>query len=202
MQEQISERIEVAITEAGQLSKVLARRCGVGVVRCGADADAVGNAVNPDGRARSGRESKLVLWREPVLEKWIDYNGHLSEPYYVLVMGNATEAVINEVGMDPAYRAATGSSFYTVESHVRFLAEVCSHTELEVRSSVIGFNSKLAWFWHELWAEGRLRATEEVLGMHVTDRKSSPFPGDVAARLRDRLVDPPAEASRRIQLNP
>ena len=24
-------------------------------------------------------------WREPVLDDWVDYNGHLSEAYYVLV---------------------------------------------------------------------------------------------------------------------
>lgn len=143
-----------------------------------------------------------VIWREPVLEAWVDYNGHLSEPYYFLVMSNATDELCNAVGMGSAYVTATASSFYSIESHMRFLAEVRSLGELEVRSLVIGCNSKLAWFWHELWAEGRLRATQEVLGIHVTDGKSSPFPDDVAARLRDRLVDPPKEAGRRIHLNP
>lgn len=147
-------------------------------------------------------ESKPLLWREPVLEEWVDYNGHLSEPYYFLVMSNATDALCDAVGMGQAYVSATGSSFYTVESHVRFLAEVRSLGELEVRSSVIGCNSKLVWIWHELWADGRLRATQEVLGVHVTSGSSSPFPDDVANRLRDRLVDPPEDASRRIHLNP
>lgn len=147
-------------------------------------------------------DSKLLVWNEPVLEEWVDYNGHLSEPYYFLVMSNATDAVCNAVGMGPSYVAATGSSFYSVEAHMRFLAEVRSLGELEVRSSVIGFNSKLAWFWHELWADGRLRATQEVLGIHVTGGKSSPFPNDVAACLRERRIDPPEDASRRIRLTP
>lgn len=141
-----------------------------------------------------------IVWREPFLKEWVDYNGHLSEPYYVLVMGNATEAVLDALGMGEAYRIATGSSFYTVESHVRFLAEVRTRGDLEVRSHVIGYNSKLAWLWHELWVEGRLRATEEVLGMHVTGGKSSPYPDAVVARLKHLRVDPPAEASRRICL--
>ena len=141
-----------------------------------------------------------VVWREPVLDAWIDYNGHVSEPYYVLVMGHATDAVMDAVGMGPAYQAATDSSFYTVEAHVRYLAEIRSGVELEVRSSVIGCTGKLAWFWHELWADGQLRATEEILGVHVTAGSSSPFPDDVAARLREICVDPPEEASRRIAI--
>ena len=39
--------------------------------------------------------------------------------------------------------------------------------QLEVRSWVIGATGKLLWIWHELWAGGSLRATEEILGLHV-----------------------------------
>lgn len=39
-----------------------------------------------------------VVWREPVRDEWTDYNGHLSEPYYVLVFGDATDAVMDAVG--------------------------------------------------------------------------------------------------------
>jgi len=140
-----------------------------------------------------------VVWREPVQDAWIDYNGHLSEPYYVLVMGHATDQVMAAVGMGPAYQAATDSSLYTVEAHVRYLAEVRSGVELEVRSSVIGCTGKLAWLWHELWADGRLRATEEILGVHVTGGAASPFPDDVAAQLRDACVAPPEHAARQIR---
>lgn len=145
-------------------------------------------------------DSDLTIWREPMREEWIDYNGHLSEPYYILVMGNGTEALIDAIGLDPAYRRATGSTVYTLESHARFLAEVRSSRELEVRSSVIGCTAKLAWLWHELWADGRLRATAEVLVVHITDGSSSPFPDEIANRLRGRIVDAPAEAGRRINI--
>ena len=37
--------------------------------------------------------SALSLHAEPVRPEWIDYNGHLSEAYYVLVFGNATDAL-------------------------------------------------------------------------------------------------------------
>ena len=141
-------------------------------------------------------------WLEPVLPEWIDYNGHLSEPYYVLVFGHATDAVMDAVGLGPAYRSANDASLYTVEAHVRYLAEVAAGSDLEVRSSVIGTTGKLLWIWHELWVDDRLRATEEVLGVHVAGGFSAPFPHDVAARARAARVEPPLEASGQIRSLP
>jgi acyl-CoA thioester hydrolase len=140
-----------------------------------------------------------LVWREPVQDAWIDYNGHLSEPYYVLAFGHATDAVMDMVGIDEAYREANGASLYTVEAHVRYLDEVSAGSDLEVRSSVIGTTGKLLWIWHELWVEGRLCATEEVLGVHVVAGRSAPFPDEVAARARAARVEPPAEAGGRIR---
>ena len=47
-----------------------------------------------------------------------------------------------------------------------------------MRSWVIGATGKLLWIWHELYVEGRLRATEEVLGVHVDPATPAapPFP--------------------------
>jgi acyl-CoA thioester hydrolase len=137
-------------------------------------------------------------WREPVQDAWIDYNGHLSEPYYVLVLGHATDAVMDAAGLGPDYRSANDASLYTVEAHVRYLDEVSAGTDLEVRSSIIGVTAKLLWVWHELWAEGRLRATEEVLGVHVVGGSSAALPDDVVARARTACTDPPEHAGRRI----
>jgi acyl-CoA thioester hydrolase len=135
-----------------------------------------------------------------VQDEWIDYNGHLSEPYYVLVFGHATDAVMDAVGLGAAYREADDASLYTVEAHVRYLAEVSAGSDLEVRSSVIGATGKLLWIWHELWVDGRLSATEEVLGVHVRGGSSAPFPDDIAARARAACVTPPAQAGGQIQL--
>ncbi len=144
-----------------------------------------------------------VLWREPVREEWIDYNGHLSEPYYVLVFGHGTDAVMEHVGLGPDHRAREGTSLFTVEAHVRYLDQVPPGVELEVRSSVIGATAKLLWIWHELRVDGTLRATEEVLGVHVDTRsgRSAAFPAAVADRVAGSMVTPPAEASASIRLS-
>ncbi len=143
-----------------------------------------------------------VHWSEPVREEWIDYNGHLSEPYYVLVLGHATDAVMDAVGLGPDYRERTAASLFTVEAHVRYLDQVEAGATLEVRSEVVGATGKLLHLWHELWADGRLRATEEVLGVHVDTAtgRSAPFPEEVVRRTQAALVPPPQEAGRSIRI--
>ena len=138
------------------------------------------------------------VWREPVQDAWIDYNGHLSEAYYVLVLGHATDAMMDAVGLGAEYRRANDASLYTVEAHVRYLAEVPAGSDLEVRSSIIGVTAKLLWIWHELWVAERLRATEEVLGVHVRQGSSAALPADVTALALDACVDPPVHAGGRI----
>lgn len=143
----------------------------------------------------------LSVHTEPVRPEWIDYNGHLSEAYYVLVLGHATDAVMDGVGLGPAYRDETGASLYTVEAHVCYVDQVGPGEVLEVRSWVVGVSAKLLWIWHELWAGGSLRATEEVLGLHVdATPASAPFPPEVLRLAERARVPPPAEASRAIRV--
>ena len=118
----------------------------------------------------------------------------------MLVFGHATDMVMDAVGLDEGYRAAHDASLYTVEAHVRYLARCRPGRELEVRSSVIGATGKLLRIWHELWVEERLRATEEVLGVHVVAGRSAGFPEAVAARVAPLLTAPPDEAGRAIGL--
>ncbi len=125
----------------------------------------------------------------------------------MLVLGHATDAVMDAVGLGPDYRAAASASLYTVEAHIRYLDEVSRGSSLEVRSWVIGATGKLLWIWHELYADGTLRATEEILGLHVVGGQSAgeppsaaPFPADVHDALQRALTEPPEHASRSIHV--
>ncbi len=146
--------------------------------------------------------SAPVVWTEPVRDEWIDYNGHLSEPYYVLVFGHATDAVMEHVGLGPEHRAEADVSLVTIEALVRYLDQLTAGAELEVQSSVIGASGKLLRIWHEMRVGGTLRATEEVLGVHVDTAigRSSPFREDIARRIAAAVVPPPQEAGAAIGL--
>lgn len=140
-------------------------------------------------------------YRDVVRPEWIDYNGHLSEPYYVLVLGDATTALMEHVGMDAAHRAATGCSLYTVEAHVRYLHEVGEGAALGVTTRVLGRDTKRLRLWHELWTGGVLAATEELMTLHVGPDGARGFPDTVAAALdacHDPSVPDPEHAGRAI----
>ena len=66
---------------------------------------------------------------------------------------------------------------------------------------MIGATGKLLWIWHELYADGTLRATEEILGLHVAGIAAGrrPFPDDVHDALQRALTEPPEHASRSIR---
>ncbi|MEU0242675.1 thioesterase family protein, partial [Nocardiopsis sp. NPDC006198] len=103
--------------------------------------------------------------------EWIDYNGHLSEAYYVLLFGFATDALMDRVGLDAAYRERTGCSLYTVEAHVRYLHEVAADAEVEIRTRVVGPGpggpaAKKARLCHEMRVGGELAATEDSIGLY------------------------------------
>ncbi|MGI5130511.1 thioesterase family protein [Pseudonocardia sp. CA-107938] len=142
------------------------------------------------------------LWVEDVRPEWIDYNGHLSEAYYVLVFGHATDAFLAWLGMSPDHVAAVGTSMYTLEAHVRYLYQVPPGARLQVRTSVLQVTAKLLWLWHEMWCDGELRATEEVLMVHVDALvgRSSPMPDALRERIEQLQVPVPEQASRRITL--
>lgn len=146
-------------------------------------------------------DARVVRWREPVQPDWIDYNGHLSEAYYVLVFGHATDAVMAAVGLGAEYREASGASLFTVEAHLRYLDQVSGSDVLEVRSSVLGAGAKTLHLWHELWVADRLRASEEVLGVHVdaASGRATPLPDEVTAAAGQLRVEPPPEAGRSVR---
>lgn len=138
------------------------------------------------------------LLRQQVRPEWIDYNGHLSEAYYVLVFGFATDEFMQQVGLGTEYRAATGCSLYTVEAHVRYLREVGPDTELLVHTRVVDAGPKKVRLCHEMTENGQLVATEEIMALHVDDTGATGMPEEVAAQVRQRLEPAPDYAGRSI----
>ena len=121
----------------------------------------------------------------------------------MLVFGHATDAVMDAVGLGPPYRVDDRRVALHASRRTSATSTRCPpDARLEVRSSVIGVTGKLLWIWHELWCDGRLRATEEVLGVHVdtTAGRSSPFPAELRGAAEALRVPPPEHASRRIAL--
>lgn len=138
----------------------------------------------------------LAPYRCTVRPDWIDYNGHLSEAYYVLAFGFATDQVMDALGLDADYRSGSGCSLYTVEAHVRYLAETGEGAELDIVTTVVDAGAKKLHLAHEMRSAGTLIATEELLALHVDagTGRTVPFSATVATSIGAHQL--PAGASR------
>jgi acyl-CoA thioester hydrolase len=123
-----------------------------------------------------------------VSAEWTDYNHHLTESAYLLIMGESSDAFFRSFGVDDGYRAA-GHSLYTVETHLRNLREAREGERLTLTIQVLGTDAKRLHILHEMYlcSTGGLIATAEQLLLHVDTRagQAAPFPAPVAARLRE-----------------
>src|SRR6516164_3588661 len=122
-----------------------------------------------------------------VAAEWTDYNHHLTESAYLLIMGESSDAFFRFFGIDEAYRDA-GHSLYTVETHLRNLHEAREGEELSLTIQVLGTDAKRLHILHEMYSDtGGLVATAEQMLLHVDTRagKAIPFPEHIARKLRE-----------------
>ncbi len=149
----------------------------------------------------------LRLYQTTVSPDWIDYNGHMSEAYYVLVFGHATDAFYDLIGMDDVFRRATRTSVYTVEAHINYLLEATVGQALEIETLVLGCDPKRLALFHTMrrGRAGPVLATTEVMALNVDKvrLKTAPFQPEPAARIAALAADHaqlarPENAGRRI----
>ncbi|HEY3731893.1 MAG TPA: thioesterase family protein [Steroidobacteraceae bacterium] len=143
--------------------------------------------------------SASPLYRTAIAAAWIDFNGHLRDAYYGLILSYAADALMDQIGMDAAYRAATHNTLYTVELHLHFLSEVHASDQVLVNAHILGVDRKRIHAGFDLHCEGRTEpaATAEFMLLHVhqgTTVSACEFAPEVAAAI-ERMRSQPGAAS-------
>lgn len=118
-------------------------------------------------------------------QSWTDYNGHMNEAHYVEASGQATDRFMEMVGADAAYVAA-GKSYFTVQNHIRYLAELHAGDRLTITTQVLDGDGKKMHLFHRLHgSDGDVAATVETLLLHMdlNARKTSLPSEAVASKL-------------------
>ncbi|WP_342709967.1 3-hydroxyacyl-CoA dehydrogenase NAD-binding domain-containing protein [Bradyrhizobium sp. B124] len=129
--------------------------------------------------------------RMPVLEipsSWLDYNGHVTERCYQQLCGDATENVLNYIGIDSEYRANSGS-YFSVETHLSHLRELRARDRVQVITQVLHVDDKRFHLFHAVMREGDdgPAATSEQMLIHVS--AGSGRSGPVRGQVRDRVLE-------------
>lgn len=134
---------------------------------------------------------------------WVDYNQHMTEWAYGVAFADASDQVLVDLGFDARYRATRGGTFYTVETHTRFLREVLRGTTLSVAPTVLAADAKRLRLWHEMSAGEQVVATQESVLVHVdiATRRVVPLRDDVLEVTR-RQVSAPADGVTRHLVRP
>jgi acyl-CoA thioester hydrolase len=70
-----------------------------------------------------------------VRPEWVDYNGHLTDWAYAVVCSMANESLLDHLDLGAAYRERAGCAMYTVEAHLRYLAEVAPDVQVSALST-------------------------------------------------------------------
>ena len=121
-----------------------------------------------------------------VPQTWTDYNGHMNEAHYLEAGAKATDQFMVMIGADADY-IASGLSYFTAESHVRYLSETHQGARLRVETRVINGEGKKLHLFHSLLTDGEPVATVETLLLHVdldTRRSCPPAPKVAEALVR------------------
>jgi acyl-CoA thioester hydrolase len=132
-----------------------------------------------------------------MLPEWIDYNGHVRDAYYGLIASSACDALMDRIGVDAAYRKRTHCTFYTLEMHVHYLAEVKQSDWLAVEVTILGSDAKRlhAGFTLRRARDRTVAATVEFMLLHVRQGDtpgSAPLPPEVAAAIAALAAAAPA----------
>lgn len=132
--------------------------------------------------------TELPVYHAAIEPAWIDFNGHVRDAYYGLVASYAVDDVMDQLGLDAAYRERTHCTLYTVELHLHYLHEVKSSDDLRVISSVLDCDRKRVHlgcrFLCSRVSEPVAVADMMLLHVHQGDKPGvAAFPDEVSAKL-------------------
>ena len=128
------------------------------------------------------------VYRSTVDAAWIDYNGHMRDGYYAVLASASIDALMDDLGIDAAYRQREHCTLYTLEMHLRLLREIKRDDGLLLESFLLDFDAKRMQLLISIGIarEPEPAAAVDVMLMHVQQGesvRSAPFPEVVRQRL-------------------
>jgi acyl-CoA thioester hydrolase len=125
-----------------------------------------------------------------VLESWVDFNGHMADASYGIVLSDAITAFMDMICIDAEYRRKTNNTLYTMEMRILYLRECHKGQKFDVLMQVIDHDAKRFHTFVRIVDEesGEDVAWGEQLLLHthqdpVSGPRSCPFPPGIMDKL-------------------
>jgi acyl-CoA thioester hydrolase len=143
-----------------------------------------------------------------VAADWIDYNGHMSVPYYAHLFDRCAERFYEHLGLGRTSAQGGRGSLFSLEHHTTFLHELMEGAAVTISLQLLDWDEKRLHYFMSMsnTATGIVCATSEQLAIHVNtaERASTPLPADVIAKLTEiwpeDTIDAPKEAGHIIRI--
>ena len=141
----------------------------------------------------------IPIYETAIAPEWIDYNGHVRDAYYALIVSSACDALMDRVGLDAAYRAHSRCTLYTLEMHLHYLKEVKGSDRVAVAVTILGADAKRLHAGFDLRPLGAAApaATAEMMLLHVHQGEkatTTAFPASVQEAITVLAAASPAAA--------
>ena len=146
---------------------------------------------------------------QPIPAAFEDINGHLNIRHYVGIASEGLDESLTELGIPQTWPISAGQAVFSAEHHMTYLAELRPGDRCSVRVRLLGRSERAAHVLVYLLDDTHQRVSyvmEEIF-LHVSldDRRTSPWPDDVAAQLDARVAEHeslpwPADASGSMKL--
>jgi carnitine 3-dehydrogenase len=163
-----------------------------------------GNRTSPD----IDLSRPIKIHERVVPTEWVDYNGHTNDSRYMQITSEAGDRFMRLIGVDEPY-LQSGRSYYTVESHLNFVAQSHAGDRLHVTVQLLSHDAKRLHIFTAVHCDGgdgdTIVAVAEHMMLHVDAAagKSSPASAEIQAKLAEiaalhDLLPRPAQAGRAI----
>jgi len=120
--------------------------------------------------------------------EWVDYNGHTNDSRYMQLSSEGGDRFLRMIGLDQPY-LESGRSYFTVESHVNYIAQSRAGDRVYVTVQLLSHDAKRL---HIFTAMNRADddspiATAEHMMLHVDAKlnKASPASDEIQAKLAE-----------------
>lgn len=127
---------------------------------------------------------------EPVSEEYLDALGHMSFPYYPIVISRAWWRFMEEIGCGEEYAKTHSRGIFALENHFHFLGELKLGEEMGVYLRLIDLTPKRFHYIKFLVNEtqGAVATTSEGVSSfaNLSTRRTAPFPAEIFDKI-DRL---------------
>ena len=124
--------------------------------------------------------------------EWQDRNGHVNVQYYQTLYEDGGWQILENMGVNEQYLAQFGCSFFDLEHHLRYFAEIHVGETVSVYNRMLGRDNKL---FHGMSfivndTHDTLACTLEYLSVCIDldTRRSMIFPEDMAMRFDKTLT--------------